>query len=168
MLPRRRESLTNLQGDEQIVLFPTIGYRSPDGLSWHVQVHGDVFAQGPVSLGKRILLKLLQRTMKAPTGAFEGELFQQRIQRFLAQDRAGKKMAVKLGEAIHKLPKASRKNGHFSGILRLDEELVLPHVTALSPHHRQLSLDICSSAGDGLGLCGPVHLIETEGISVIS
>jgi phosphatidate phosphatase APP1 len=168
MLPRRRDSLTNLQGDEQVVLFPTIGYRSHDGQSWHVQVHGDVFAHGPVSLGKRILLKLLQRVMKAPPGAFDNELFRQRIQRFLAQDRPGKKVAVKMGEAIHPLPKPSRKNGHFSGVLRLDEELVLPHVSARSQHHRQLSLDICTPAGDGLGLAGPVHLIEPEGISVIS
>jgi phosphatidate phosphatase APP1 len=168
MLPRRRDSLTNLQGDEQVVLFPTIGYRAGSGSDWHVQVHGDVFSHGNVTLGKKLLLRILQRLMKAPVGAFESELFRYRIQRFLAIDRPGKRIAVKLGERVHRLPKPTRKNGHFSATLRLDEDLVLPHIRLTSSAHRQLALDVCNSQGDGLGLSGPVHLIEPDGVSIIS
>ncbi|WP_145089812.1 App1 family protein [Anatilimnocola aggregata] len=168
VLPRRTDSLTNLQADEQVVLFPTIGYRSADGRGWHVQVHGDVFSQGPIGLGKRFLLKLLQRLIKAPADAFQSELFRYRVQRFLAKDEAGKQMAVKLGENIYVLPKRSRKNGHFLGTLRLDEQHLLPLVMAASPTQLQLALDVCNAQGDGLGLHGQVHLIEPEGVSVIS
>lgn len=168
VLSRRSEMLTNLQAGHQVVLFPTIGYRSADGRGWHVQVHGDVFSHKPPGLGKKFLLKLLQRVMKVPAGAFETELFRYRIQRFLASDEPGKQIAVKVGESVHVLPKKTRRNGHFLGTLRLGEEQVAPLITAHSPVHRQLSLDVCTASGTGLGLHGPVHLIEPSGVSVIS
>ena len=168
VLSRRSEMLTNLQADHQVVLFPTIGYRSADGRGWLAQVHGDVFSHKPIGLGKRFLLKLLQQVMKVPRRAFESELFRYRIQRFLASDEPGKKIAVKVGDAIHVLPKKTRRNGHFLGTLRLGEEQIAPLITATSPTHRHLSVDICTANGEGLGLHGPVHLIEPTGLSVIS
>lgn len=168
VLPRRPESLTNLRPDEQVVLFPTIGYRSQDGRGWHVQVHGDVFSHGPIGLGKRFLLKLLQGVMKVPPTAFETDLFRYRIQRFLAHDEPGKQMAVKVGDSIYVIPKRTRRNGHFLGTLRLDEQQLLPHVVPVSPTKRQLALDVCNAEGDGLGVAGQVHLVERQGISVIS
>jgi phosphatidate phosphatase APP1 len=168
VLTRRSEMLTNLQADHQVVLFPTIGYRPADGRGWHVQVHGDVFSHKPIGLGKKFLLKLLQKVMKVPPGAFETELFRYRIQRFLASDEAGKRIAVKVGESVHVLPKKTRRNGHFIGTLRLAEDQVAPLVTESSPVHRQLALDICTASGAGLGLQGPVHLVDPTGVSVIS
>lgn len=168
VMPRRTESLTNLQPDEQVVLFPTIGYRSHDGRGWHVQVHGDVFSHGPVGLGKRFLLKLLQRVMKVPSGEFETDLFRYRIQRFLANDEPGKRMAIKVGDAVYVIPKRSRPNGHFLGTLRIDEQQLVPLLMASSPTQRQLTLDVCNAQGTGLGITAPVHLVEREGISVIS
>lgn len=174
MLPRRPSVAstgtltTRHEADPQVVLFPTIGYRVADGRTWHVQVHGDVFSQRPVGLGKRFLLKVLQRLMKVPAGAFESQLFQHRIQRFLAHDEAGRQMAVKLGEAVHVLPRKSRPNGHFVGTLKLADELVSPHITEISPYHRQVALEACTLAGQPLGLHGQVHLVEPEGVSIIS
>ncbi len=177
MLPRRtnspgfqgKESVSsNLQADQQVVLFPTIGYRVADGRQWHVQVHGDVFSQRPVGLGKRFLLKVLQRVMKVPSGAFESELFRHRIQRFLAHDEAGKQIAVKLGDDVHVLPKKTRKNGHFLGTLKVPDEQLSSLITESSPQHRQVSLDVCTAAGQALGLHSPVHLVEPQGISIIS
>jgi phosphatidate phosphatase APP1 len=165
--PARLESApTNLRADEQVVLFPTLGYRAADGRGWHVQVHGDVFSQRPVGLGKRFLLKVLQRVMKVPTGAFESELFRHRIQRFLAHDEAGKQIAVKLGDTVHLLPKKSRRNGHFLGTLKVTDEHLEPLITATSPDHRQVSIDVCTTGGQSLGLHGQVHLIERAGVSI--
>lgn len=178
MLPRRlgtpakgtsaTTAPTNLRADDQVVLFPTLGYRAADGRGWHVQVHGDVFSQKPVGLGKRFLLKVLQRVMKVSAGAFETELFRHRIQRFLAHDEAGKQIAVKLGEMVHVLPKKTRRNGHFLGTLKVADEQMSPLITATSPDHRQVALDVCTTAGEPLGLHGPVHLIEPDGVSIIS
>lgn len=176
MLPRRTNNSvqqggegasTNLQADQQVVLFPTIGYRVADG-RWNLQVHGDVFSQKPVGLGKRFLLKVLQRVMKVPTNAFESELFRHRIQRFLAHDEAGKRIAVKLGDDVHVLPKKTRPNGHFIGTLKVQDQQLSPLITATSAQHRQVTLDVCTAAGQSLGLHAPVHLVEPQGISIIS
>jgi phosphatidate phosphatase APP1 len=160
--------LTNLQADHQVVLFPTIGYRPADGRGWHVQVHGDVFSHKPIGLGKKFLLKLLQQVMKVPAAAFETDLFRQRIRRFLASDEPGKQIAVRVGESVHVLPKKTRRNGHFLGTLRLAEEQVAPLIREISQVHRQVSIDVCAASGEGLGLQGPVHLIEPAGVSIIS
>ncbi len=174
MLPRRTSATgsnasSNLrENNAQVVLFPTIGYRVADGRTWHVQVHGDVFSQRPVGLGKRFLLKVLQRVMRVPAGAFETQLFQHRIQRFLAHDEAGKQIAVKLGDAVHTLPRKTRPNGHFVGTLKVADEHLSPLITATSPNHRQVSLEVCTQAGDTLGLKGQVHLVDPQGVSIIS
>jgi len=179
MLPRRADSPASNEGasrapkllragSAQVVLFPTIGYRSADGRNWQVQVHGDVFSHRPVGIGQRFMLKVLQRVMKAPTGAFESELFRHRIHRFLAHDEAGKQVAVKLGESIHVLPRKTRRNGHFVGTLKVAEHQLSPFITATSPHHRQVPLEVCTEQGEPLGLPGPVHLVEPQGVSIIS
>ena len=52
---------TNLTSDETIALFPSLGHLEEDGRTWRIQVHGEVFSQADrISLGKRILLQLLQ------------------------------------------------------------------------------------------------------------
>src|SRR5688572_24999024 len=66
-MPRPSNQATNLQHDETVVLFPSLGHLSPDGETWHVQVHGEVFSQRTqVGIAKRFLLRMLKRAMQAP------------------------------------------------------------------------------------------------------
>jgi phosphatidate phosphatase APP1 len=157
--------LTNLGSDETVVVFPSLGHLEHDGLAWHVSIHGEVFGPGQVSIGKRILLKLLQRAMKAPQCALQTDIFQQRIARFLAHDRAGRKIVLRVGEEIHSLPKASRRNGHFIGALRLAADAApQPAGSACG----SLLIDVCGPDGEKLVASGQVFLVPSQGLSVIS
>src|SRR5262245_37945376 len=122
VMTRRPRPLTNLASEDRVVLFPTLGNLTDDGRHWVVNVHGDVSTAGRMTLGKRVLLKLLQRTMRVDKEAFASEIFQQRIARFLAQDRPGRRVAIRIGEQIYPLPKASKRNGHFQATVRIAVE----------------------------------------------
>src|SRR5687768_13527515 len=95
---------------DQFVLFPSLGHLDADG-HWHVQVHGDVFsATRRVSLAKRFLLRMLQRSMHVPREALASEIFRRRIARFLANDGPGREICVQIGHQKHVLPNRDRKS----------------------------------------------------------
>src|SRR5262245_27489407 len=99
VMTRRPRPLTDLADEDLVGQFPSLRHPSGDGRHWIVNVHGDVSAAARLTLGKRLLLKLLQRTMRASDEAFASELFQQRIARFVARDRPGRRIAVQIGES---------------------------------------------------------------------
>src|SRR5438105_15800771 len=102
---------TNLAAEDQVQLFPSLAYPSASGGDWIVNVHGDISAPQPISFSKQMLLKLLRRTMRATVEDFNSPLFQERIHRFLAADRAGRRVAVRVGDQVHKLREKSRRDG---------------------------------------------------------
>jgi phosphatidate phosphatase APP1 len=157
-----------LSGEETIALFPSLGHLERGGSHWHVHVHGEVYAGGRVGLGKRLLLKLLKRAMRVPDAAFQTELFQSRIARFLANDCKGKRLAVRCGDAAQALTKKSRPNGHFFGALRLPVDAVGPIERGGCGHAARVDLEVVDPAGDCLRVRGSAYLIPDEGVSVIS
>jgi phosphatidate phosphatase APP1 len=96
------------------------------------------------------------------------ELFQQRIARFLALDRGGRRLAVRIGEQIHVLPKKSRRNGHFLASVRIpvgelaSGELVNCHASAALPVH------VCGLDHPLPVAAGQAYLVGRTGLSVIS
>jgi phosphatidate phosphatase APP1 len=162
VMTRRPRPLTNLADEDRVVLFPSLGHLSRDGRHWIVNVHGDVSTAARLTLGKRLLLKLLQRTMRASNEAFASELFQQRIARFVARDLPGRRIAVQIAGSIMALPKKSRRNGHFQAAIKIPrEDLPEPAGAALVPVsvHR---------VAEPAPVTGTVRLLAQRGLSVIT
>lgn len=160
----RPRPITNLAAEDQVQLFPSLAYPNDDGRQWIVNVHGDIFASQPVTFGKRMLLKLLRRTMRATAEDFASPLFQERIRRFLAADRPGRRVAVLVGDQIHKLPKQSRRNGHFQATLRIPDNMARDWVeSAAVGGDKFLPLEVVGAAATGRA-----YLLEHTGLSVIS
>src|SRR5439155_20928386 len=88
-MTRRPRPITNLAREDRVVLFPSVAHLSPDNEHWIVDVHGDVSSPCQLSFGKRMLLKLLARAMRASPSEIRSSLFQERIARFIASDQAG-------------------------------------------------------------------------------
>lgn len=159
---------TNVTGDETVVLFPSLGHLEADGRTWRVLVHGEVYSCcDRVSLGKRILLKLLQRAMRATAGDLQSDIFRRRIERFLAIDRAGKKIALRIGDDLHILPKKTKSNGHFQGSLRISSSELQELERAGAYDEGKLTLGASLPEG-ATCISAPVHLLPSEGVSVIS
>jgi hypothetical protein len=173
-MARGVQPLTTLRKEDRVVLFPSVACRTADGQHWRVQVQGDVSVAGRPGVGARMVLRYLRRAMRAADDLTMHPLFQARIARFLAQGRAGCRIAVRIGEAIYRLPSAGR-HGLFQGMVEL-------------PAGEVLRLAQAGSTGGGAGgwwpgpsaaACLPVEvygaaarsavlLVEPEGVSVIS
>lgn len=165
----RPRPISNLVTEEfsvadKVQLFPTLASPAPDGRHWLVNVHGDVSAPAPLSFGKRMLLKLLQRAMRATNEDFTTPLFRERIRRFLATDRPGMRIAVRIGDEVHKLPKKTRRNGQFQATFRIPTEAARQCVeSAVVGGDKYLPLEVVGAAATGRA-----YLLENTGLSVIS
>ena len=71
----RMTALTNLHHDDGVTLFPSLASLQPDGQAWRVAVSGIVFRDGQLTLGKKLILGILRRAMRASREEFESELF---------------------------------------------------------------------------------------------
>ena len=159
--------MTNLRGHETVVLFPSLGHLEPDGITWRLLIQGDVFSAGRIGLTKRILLRLLQRAMKVPREALDSDVFRDRIQRFLASDERGKRIALKVGEGTVVLPRKSSGSGHFSGVVRVTEDELSALRDQGQLERDRLQLDVLHPSSENVSQ-GTVHLIPPEGVSIIS
>jgi phosphatidate phosphatase APP1 len=163
-MTRRPRPITNLAPEDRVVLFPSVAHLSSDGEHWIVDVHGDVSAPSQLSFGKRMLLKLLARAMRAGHTEVCSALFQERIARFVAKDRGGRRVAVQIGDATFRLPKKTRRNGHFQASVPVPRSLA-EHCaeTAAVGAEQYLQLDMF-----GADATGQAYLINPTGLSVIS
>jgi len=153
--------------EDQVVLFPSLGHWGADG-HWHLQIHGDIFTPVPrVSLGKRFLLRMLQRVMRVPKEELESELFQRRIARFLARDAREREIAVHIGDQRHELPARSRRNGHFHATLRLPAE-ALNISAAEATLAQRVQIAIHGLDTTAAPKRGQVYLLPPRGLSIIS
>jgi hypothetical protein len=173
-MARGVQPLTTLRREDRVVLFPSLARRTADGQRWLVQIQGDVSVAGRPGVGARMVLRYLRRAMCAGDDVTAHPLFQARIARFLARGRAGCQIAVRIGEAIYRLPSAGR-HGLFQGLVEMPASAVLPLAEA--------GREACTTwgwwSGPSVPACLPVEvygaaargavlLVEPEGVSVIS
>jgi hypothetical protein len=97
-MAKPRKLNTNLEPGETVVLYPTFGHLVEDGRAWRIAVQGTVFEPGQVGFRKRILLRLLRRVMQARPEDLDTEVFQQRIQGFIAATEKGKGFLYELDQ----------------------------------------------------------------------
>jgi phosphatidate phosphatase APP1 len=167
-MTRRTVPPTSLAGNETVALFPSLGHLSECGHFWRIPVHGEVFAQGRVGLGKRFLLKLLQRAMKAPDADIQSDLFRDRISRFLASDCPGRVFSVRSGEGDPVTTKRTRSNGHFFGTLNVPAESVEPPSEGSGGQPTRIGLEVVQPDGNQRLATGQAYLLPSRGMSIIS
>jgi hypothetical protein len=164
VMKRRPRPLTNLADEDRVVLFPSLARQSPEGGDWAVQIHGDVSTPVKLSLGKRVLLKLLKRAMRATDEEFASPLFRDRIARFVAGDRPGRRIAVRIGDEVHKLPQKTRRNGQFQATVRIGGRVAHDCAESAAVGAEQyVELQVVGSR-----TIGRAYLLPPTGLSIIS
>jgi len=159
--------ILNVFTHQQIILFPSIGQEVDGGAAWKITVSGAVIEPGKIPFPKRMLLPLLRRAMRAPRDAFDTEIFKTRIHAFAATASRGRQIAIRIGGAMHLLPRKTTRAGMFEGSVYVpaDETGVEPHgclnfkvIAAKSPGRRAAAVE-CA---------GRAYLLPPKGTSVIS
>ncbi len=155
-----------LKTDEDVVFLPTCAVPQADG-SWQVRLHGWVFEPERDSLKRRALLALLAKGIglgdETVSELEQRNLFKDRVRPFLVSNEGGKRLVVAIaGRQVAMDP--SGGDGHCTATFILDAATVAQHRTSLGT----LAYTTGPWPGDPRVFHGSVHLIETEGVSVIS
>jgi phosphatidate phosphatase APP1 len=159
---------TNLERHDAVVLYPTYGALEPDGVTWRIPVSGTVHGPGDVGLTKRVLLRLLQRVMKADRSDFQSPIFRERIRGFVAATEKGKRVAVRVGRQTQTLHKRTSRLGYFSGVVRISVGEMHQLARDGDLQDRWLNIRLASPHDEHQTCIGRAQLLSPTGVSVVS
>lgn len=166
MLLKSRNTVAEIDTDETVVFFPTYAHPHRKRDTWVLYLHGWIFESERDSRLRLLLMRLLFRFMHLDKEQMEEALANGRAKAFLAANERGKTVSVRMGDRVQRLRK-SRGNGHFHGKLELTgEEMSL--LLKEQPSVAQLGFSAVTRPDDPRSFDGTVHLIEKQGVSIIS
>ncbi|WP_372368894.1 App1 family protein [Candidatus Uabimicrobium sp. HlEnr_7] len=143
--------------DETVTFFPTYGYYKDEKLV--VDIHGWIYELEDSSIFRNMFIKTIQLSDKEMRN---NPLFKKRMRYFLVDNERGKKITIHVGGGSLTLPK-SKANGHFSLSMKWNKEQMQKHIkSGILPYQ------LPERKGDDRKFYGEIHIIEQEGISVIS
>ncbi|MCA9167172.1 MAG: DUF2183 domain-containing protein [Planctomycetales bacterium] len=183
---------------EQVILYPSFGFRTEAGGPWTLDVTGAVRFAAEGAWRKAIWCGVLRRMLQVEMEELDKEVFRRRVAAFMTLSKRGRTVSVAAAGAEDRLdPIVCRTlaNGQFRGTLLLSEDQVeeLRSVT-LGGSAASIATDregrnggqrtaglLHPMAGTSIALrvispyhrggaspCGHVHLLEPSGVSVIS
>ncbi|XZE36762.1 phosphatidate phosphatase App1 family protein [Pirellulaceae bacterium SH501] len=160
--------------DSRVVLFPTIATPTADGEVWRVWVQGRICQEAPASFSKRLMLKGLVRALDISKEVVDGQIFNERVDGFLACPVPGERIQVALGGQHYVLRRKSKGSGLFNCKLDLPARQIsgLRRFGEPSPFslHEQIAAPLTSpllDAAEVLVGC-PIFLAEDRGVSVVT
>ena len=153
-----------------IRFFPTYARRTESG--WRATVAGMVARPLPQQSRRRALaVAVFRRMLDLGEADLASEVFRRRADCFLFQRVPGQPVRVRLADRLIEAG-VSDRSGHFTASFDLSAAEAAAHAGEAGPACRWLAYD--AEAGDGevvaASPCGAgrIHLIEEEGLSVIS
>ena len=152
--PGGADASSNLASDEHVLLVPTFGTRSADG--WHAPVEAWVFEpeeDGPVRAG---MVKLVEEAMQTQLDDEAAARVATNIRPFMVDNERGKTLVVQAADVAAPAC-TSKANGHCAGTL-----------TLASDAHGTVPVAVLLPSKDRRRFEGRVHLLEDEGVSVLS
>jgi len=153
------DQVSDLKGDQEVVLFPTIGARSADGKGWDLDIHGCVYEDEKHRLALLLLRETLQRrniNLTAP----ESALLSQRARLFMVDHERGKHIVVRIGKKKFKLSTSGSDGQVFGEVHLNDSELLDSGPT--------LAVQAVLRSSDQRVFASQISLINSTGATVIS
>ncbi|MFO0817095.1 MAG: App1 family protein [Pirellulales bacterium] len=157
-----RMTVSDLKSDERVIFFPVAAHRIPNEDVWEATVRAWVFEPSDDSLRRRSLIELLKIAWVSAEGDQEKKILEERIRPFLVDNERGKKVIVRVGDKHWPLD-PTESNGLSTGVIRLPDSLV-----AREARDGVVSFQAVLASDDQREFRGSLHLIDAEGISVIS
>ncbi len=153
-----------IKSDERVVFFPTDGWQTDDGTSWHVRIHGWIFEPEADSLLRDRVTDLAGTYFDDGVLTPERrERFRRRLRYFIADNEGGKELTVRIAGKRMLLP-ASDGDGHFETVIELPSERVKKHArNGVLTFHVLPGEEYTGPPPEGT-----IHLVNPEGVTVIS
>ncbi len=157
---------SDLDPDQELLFFPSVGYRVDGGRNWELEVRGCVYEPENRWLALGLLQEALKLNHVEMTDA-ERTRFRERARLFMVDNKRGKEVVVRIHERRIVLEK-SRPDGQFSGVFKLSESESRKPGTIVPPSIRQIPFKAVLRANDTRVFSGYVDLVEDDGVTVIS
>ncbi len=145
-----------------------LAHRHPTRAGWRLLVQGRIYRDSRLTLGKRILVKGLQRALRSTGESVTTNLFYERIEGFLATPENRRRMYVEIDGVHYRLRKRSRSSGLFSSRLDLPDgaftNVMQPGASGFATAPIQLNV----VGSESISGAGQVFLASPTGLSVIS
>lgn len=145
---------------ETSVLFPSYGRYVAERDVWRVAIQGAMLTDAPLSIGKRFLLRLLQRWIDDPAAVLANPVFHTRTRYFLAKPLKKKRVQVVIGSRLVTLQKKTNKNGLFQAHVELPRRWVEQHSVENALRLR--------TSGSEIDEAHTIQLVPPHGVSVVS
>src|SRR6266404_2532789 len=152
--------VSNVARDQEIILFPTIGYHAAIGKGWDLEIHGCVYEEEK----HRIAIALLREAMHLDHVNLtpkENELFIKRTRLFMVDHERGKGIVVRAAGKVIKLNE-SRPDGQFFGRMHLAASAVT------NVDDGTLTIRALLGANDNRVFTGEATLLSETGLTIIS
>lgn len=153
----------------RVELYPTVARRMPGRRVWRVMAQGRVVRCWRENLQRRLVQRLLKRTLRMTDVELASPVFTERMHDFWVRPLRGKRVSVQISGTMFRLGKRSKGSGHFQAPIDVHVDLVgdhgdeTGHITVHS-QARQLNGNGSTTVADA----APVRLIPPCGTSVIS
>jgi len=147
-----------LEPEDKTLLFPTIAVPA-DGV-WKIPIHAWTFQFEKGSKRRKLLLKMLARSLRLGAATARNERFRQRVWYFLVRNRKAVKLTCRMSGKDYLL-KPSLKNGHFHDVLTVPRDM-------LDRGRQSPWIDIRVGIADYPIAAARIRFPKEEGISVIS
>ncbi len=159
---------TDVEASDHVVVYPTIGHLVDGGTTWRIEISGTVYSAGTESVQKRMLLRLLQRAAKIQPTERQHALFESRIREFIAPTERGKQVTLRVGDRVCRLQHRTTRNGRFAGTVRLSARELDELRASGDLRGGVLKLHVLSRDGSESNFFVHAHLLDNEGLSVVS
>ncbi len=155
-------------GTPSLIAYPGFGYPLSGG-SWCVNVAGVVWQEPVVfSMRQRMIIRMLGNVMKASPDQLKCDNFQNRITPFFAEAEQRQSITVEVSGRSHRLRKKTKSNGHFRELLKLSRAEVEQSSVVDEFGNRILPIQVTTDHPKSIPATGQIHLLEPQGLSVIS
>lgn len=155
-------SVSDVQADETVVLFPTTGWLDEDSETWNVPIHGWIYEPQDSTARLALLRTVLEQQFELEVTPANQATFARRANLLIADNERGKRFSIEVAGRTHELP-ASAENGHFRTTIQLTAADATKHA-----EDGFLDYRIVTSADDSVSFSGRSKLIAPRGVSVIS
>lgn len=155
-------ALTDLAGDESIVLFKTAAWFDADTDSWHLPIHGWVYEPEDSVIRKKTMAAALENEYGLNAEGEAESIFASRVNWLIADNERGKVVFVRIGDTDYEMP-PSAENGHFKEAVVLSAD----EVNTIA-EHGLVRYSILTRGPTSREFRGVITLVHPEGRSVIS
>lgn len=156
---------SDIDADEQVHFFPSLGHPAEGGRAWAVDVHGWIFEDVPSDASMRMLEDLLDLDEEI-TDPRERRMLRHRLKPWMVDNERGQDIEVLIGSRSYAVG-TSGPNGHFQGQIFVSAAN-LPATLVKVGQARLLPFRAATRLHDVRNFNGVAYLVPAQGVSIVT